>query len=145
MKNRKGFTLVELLAVIVVLAVISTIAFPIVNNMIDTSEEKAYEQIEKTIKKAAKNWETDNSNLLIEIDENDEMVNTSCYITLDRLKYEGYLENVETIDPIDDSSMDFYVVSFEFDENSYQYYNEIYTSEEEAQNYLDECPYNESE
>ncbi len=145
MINRKGFTLVELLAVLVVLAVISTIAFPIVGDMIDTSEEKAYEQIEKTIKKAAKNWETDNSNLLIEIDENDEMVNVSCYITLDRLKYEGYLENVETIDPMDDSSMDLYVVSFEYDIDTNQYYNEIYMSEDEAQSYLDECPYPESE
>lgn len=141
MINRKGFTLVELLAVLVVLAVISTIAFPIVNNMIDAAEEKAYEQQIKTIQKAAKNWEADNSNLLIEIDENDEMVNISCYVTLDRLKYEGYLENVETIDPIDDSIMDSYVVSFEYDIDANQYYNEVYMSEEEAQDYyLEPCP-----
>lgn len=124
--KKRGFTLVELLAVLVVLAVISTIAFPIVNNIIDESEEKAYKQQIKTIEKAAKNWSTDNSNLLVEIDDNDEIVNKSCYITLDRIKYEGYLETNDTINPIDDSNMNNYVVELNYDSNSHQYlYNVV--------------------
>lgn len=124
--KKRGFTLVELLAVLVVLAVISTIAFPIVNNIIDESEEKAYKQQIKTIEKAAKNWSTDNSNLLVEIDDNDEFVNKSCYITLDRIKYEGYLETNDTINPIDDSNMNNYVVELNYDSNSHQYlYNVV--------------------
>ena len=42
MKN-KGFTLVELLAVIVVLAIISIIAIPMIGNVIDESKKKALE------------------------------------------------------------------------------------------------------
>ena len=41
MKKRNGFTLVELLAVIVVLGVIALIAVPISKNLIDNSKEKA--------------------------------------------------------------------------------------------------------
>ena len=37
----KGFTLVELLAVVVLLAVIALIATPIIGNIIDTSKESA--------------------------------------------------------------------------------------------------------
>lgn len=145
MINRKGFTLVELLAVLVVLAVISMIAFPIVNDIIDSSESEAYEQQIKTFEKAAKNWIIDNGSLLVEI-ENDEMVNISCYVTVDRLKFEGYLEDVENIDPTDDSSMDLYVVGVEYDEYTNQYYNTVYFNEEEAQGAsLDECPYPEDE
>ena len=43
MKN-KGFTLVELLAVIVILAVISIITIPMIGNVIDESKKKALEQ-----------------------------------------------------------------------------------------------------
>lgn len=158
MINRKGFTLVELLAVLVILAVISTIAFPIVSDMIKDSEQRAYEQQIKTFQEAAKNWAADNSSLLIEIDDNDEMYNISCYVTVSRLKEEGYLEAVETIDPTDNTLMDSYVVSLVYEETESQYrsYNNIYINEEEAKaelytahdgtdQYLDKCPYPESE
>lgn len=39
--NKKGFTLVELLAVIVILAIIALIAVPIILNVIDDAREKA--------------------------------------------------------------------------------------------------------
>ena len=41
MKNRKGFTLVELLAVIVILAVLMVIAVPQILNVIESSRERA--------------------------------------------------------------------------------------------------------
>ena len=43
MKN-KGFTLVEILAVIVILAVISIITIPMIGNVIEESKQKALEQ-----------------------------------------------------------------------------------------------------
>ncbi|MEQ6047585.1 prepilin-type N-terminal cleavage/methylation domain-containing protein [Lysinibacillus capsici] len=40
-KNEKGLTLVELLAVIVILAIVAAIAIPAINNVIDNSRYKA--------------------------------------------------------------------------------------------------------
>ncbi|MEI3529752.1 MAG: type II secretion system protein [Bacilli bacterium] len=118
---KKGFTLVELLAVLVILAIIATISFPIVSNVLEKSEKKAYDQQIKEFEKAAKNFETNNSNLLIQIDENDEIQNISCYISLDTLKAGGYLEDKEIINPMDDSSMDNAVIDLQYDAGSNQY------------------------
>lgn len=42
MENNKGFTLAELLAVIVILAIISLITMPIYNNIINNSKKQVY-------------------------------------------------------------------------------------------------------
>ena len=39
MKNKKGFTLVELLAVIIVLAVVAVISIPVIGNLIDKAKK----------------------------------------------------------------------------------------------------------
>lgn len=46
---KKGFTLVELLAIIILLAVMSLVSFPIINNMIKTSKINNDKQLVKTI------------------------------------------------------------------------------------------------
>ncbi|HHT38306.1 MAG TPA: prepilin-type N-terminal cleavage/methylation domain-containing protein [Mollicutes bacterium] len=48
-RNKKGFTLVELLAVIVILAIILAIAVPGISNMIDNSKKSAFEADAKMI------------------------------------------------------------------------------------------------
>ena len=53
LKSKKGFTLVELLAVIVILAVILAIAVPGISNMIESSKRNAFESSLKMILKAA--------------------------------------------------------------------------------------------
>ena len=54
LKNKKGFTLVELLAVIVILAVIALIAVPIVSSMIKDSKRKTFETSANGLVESAK-------------------------------------------------------------------------------------------
>ncbi len=64
--NKKGFTLVELLGVITVLAIIVVITMPIVNETIKNSKEKAYKAQIKEIEKAAKDYTAENMNLILD-------------------------------------------------------------------------------
>lgn len=53
---KKGFTLVELLAVIIILGVIALITFPIVDNSIKNSKQAALEQTIDSILESARNY-----------------------------------------------------------------------------------------
>ena len=69
MKKKKGFTLVELLAVIVILAVILIIAMPKISDVIKNSKESSLETTAKLIasqaeKKYTENQVLDNSNTI---------------------------------------------------------------------------------
>lgn len=50
--NKRGFTLMELLAVIVILGIITMISIPIYNNIQDNSNQDNYEYYEKMVKSA---------------------------------------------------------------------------------------------
>ena len=58
MKN-KGFTLVELIAVLVVLSLISLIAIPTVNKSLKEYKQKLYDDAIRNIEQSAKNWGAD--------------------------------------------------------------------------------------
>ena len=53
---KKGFTLVELLAVIVIIGLIATITSPIITDVITTSKRKSFEDSAITLTKAAQNY-----------------------------------------------------------------------------------------
>lgn len=58
-KNQKGLTLVELLAVIVILGVIAAIAVPAIGGIISSSKVKADAQTQLLVANAAERWAMD--------------------------------------------------------------------------------------
>ena len=81
---KKGFTLVELLASLIVLAIISLIAFPVVNNVIKKSDEKLHNAQLQEIKEATEKWAYLNIDLLPDDGE-------SITVTILELKKSGFL------------------------------------------------------
>ncbi|MFA5408311.1 MAG: LamG-like jellyroll fold domain-containing protein, partial [Bacilli bacterium] len=91
--SEKGFTLVELLAVIVILAVILAIAVPSVSSIIEASRVKAYEANEASIIKATRDYLMENGS------EAPQSVGDISYIQLSTLISNQYLNDV--LDPKD--------------------------------------------
>ena len=82
--NRKGFTLVELLAVIVILAIIALITTVVVINIIETVKIRKYKVEEKSLEKAAELYYT-NSQIFPFQDE----------ISLNTLVEKGFINSVK--------------------------------------------------
>lgn len=93
--NKKGFTLVELIGVITLLAVIVLISVPIITSSINNTKQKAYNEQKNTIISGAKKW------IIVNGAKND----TSFTITLQELISAGLLEDDVLKDPRDDSNM----------------------------------------
>ena len=91
-KEQNAFTLVELLAVIVVLAIVLIIAVPGVLSIINKTKDSAYDRQVDMIKNAAKNYVT--ANTITWLGDNPK----STLVTLDMLQSGGYLDK-KIIDP----------------------------------------------
>lgn len=85
MKSRKGFTLVELIGVIILIGLIALIAIPSVDYVIKKTEDNAYEATVKTLMDGLRNWTTDNKELVYED-------GTEILLTLTDLKEQGYVD-----------------------------------------------------
>jgi type IV pilus assembly protein PilA len=91
MKDQRGLTLIELLAVIVILAIISAIAIPSILGLINNSKSDAHVANAQQMVNAAK----------MAIAGNDELRpvgSTDTFITLQYLEDEGYLETLKDPD-----------------------------------------------
>lgn len=88
MKNKKGFTLTEILATIVILGVILAIAVPSYNALSKKFEKEYYDKLDKSVLAAAKSYWKDNS------DKRPKELLKSDYIALDDLIKEKHIENV---------------------------------------------------
>ena len=64
LKNNKGLTLVELLAVIVIIGILSSLAVTAISKLLDRSTENYYKDQEDNIALAAQTYTNDNRNLL---------------------------------------------------------------------------------
>ena len=94
MKNNNGFTLVELLAVIVILSILITLAYTGVSKYLKETRNTTYKDFEKSITVGAENYLIEHS---IYIPKEGETVK----IDVSKLIDEGYVD--ELIDPMDSS------------------------------------------
>ena len=61
---KKGFTLIEIIAIIILLSVIALITYPVINNLITESKEKLYEKQISELERLSNTWVTKNTNKL---------------------------------------------------------------------------------
>ncbi|MBR3229569.1 MAG: prepilin-type N-terminal cleavage/methylation domain-containing protein [Bacilli bacterium] len=99
---KKGFTLVELLVVLVIIGMLSLVVYPSIMGVIKSSREDAYNSQIKVIEKVTKEWAVSNPEMLPEIDD----VNGECTcnpsskcISIDELKGSGYLSDDDVKNP----------------------------------------------
>ena len=94
MKDRKGFTLVELVAVIIVLGVLLVIAIPTISNYIKGARDISYDSHEKALQEAAKAYTIDcikNNEKNCTVPHDDETIN----IYVDRLIEDEYIGKLQ--------------------------------------------------
>ena len=108
---KKGFTLIELVAVIIILGVISLITYPAVNNAIKNSKEKAYNTVIDNLKNAAYLYTTEHK------------VDQPIYekiLSFSTLKQFGYLNDSDIINPIDNSNLQGCIL-YKWNHNQYEF------------------------
>ncbi len=119
MKKRNGFTLIELMAVIIILAVIALIVTPLIIGGIKESKERLYDTQLENIKSAAKSF-------MIDLDlEND----STLTLTLDELQKAGYVKEDIKNPKTGESFNKCLLVSVERKDNAYEY--EVIDTEDE--------------
>ena len=82
---KKGFTLIELLAVLSIIGVIILISSPIISSLISDSKKQSYKRQIEYIENAAKNYMSQNSLELPDMNEN----SIKC-IQISELKQKGF-------------------------------------------------------
>ena len=96
--KKNGFTLVEVLVVIVIIAVLSTIISPIVINLLSKNRQEMYENQVRTLEEASKRWSVDHAGEL----SSDE---SSYCLSLDELSNEGYISGSDLKNPVNDEDL----------------------------------------
>ncbi len=97
---KKGFTLIELIAVIVILGFILLIIIPTITDVLNDSKQKLNDTQQEQIVVAARNWGLENVSL------NEDNTPTKTEVTIATLQNEGYLEDKEIKSLLDKKAID---------------------------------------
>lgn len=98
MGRKNGFTLVELMGVLIIIGVLTLIIVPVATNIIKNQKEENYEQQVTNVVLASKNFGSDNL-MILPPTEGDYM-----FITVGQLKLLGYLEK-DIINPLNNEQI----------------------------------------
>jgi prepilin-type N-terminal cleavage/methylation domain-containing protein len=125
--KRKGFTLVELLGAIVILAIVLIIAVPTISSITNNQKSKAYNAQVSLILAKAQDWALKNVDNLAP----DYGIN---FVDLSSLVSQGYVDNTSINDPRDGTNMNgCIVITYNTSTSQYDYsYSDLTCSEEEA-------------
>jgi prepilin-type N-terminal cleavage/methylation domain-containing protein len=110
---KKGFTLLEILAVILVLAILLIIAVPILNNVINNSKIRAHDKNENMVIKAARHYVINNRSVLPTSDW------STREITLNQLQTNDLIGDIK--DPNSNVNCNGYVLLTKIESNNYEY------------------------
>lgn len=112
--NNKGFTLVELLSIIVIISFIAAFSFSVVTKKIKESKEKLYDSLINDIEEAGKKYMLQQETSLDQYH-----TNTLC-ITIEQLQNAGHLEKGEIKNPKNNEVLSGFV-QIQYDDNNNQY------------------------
>ena len=110
--KKRGFTLIELMAVIIVLGIIAVITVPKITNTVESSREQAYENQITSLVSAAKRWGASNSDKL----------SNETSVQFSTLFDEGYIKQKNVVNPKTDEPLDGCIkISYDEEYSQYKY------------------------
>jgi len=115
MKLKKGFTLVEMLAVVVLIGILVVITVPSIKTIMNNAKEKSLERQIASIIESTKGWSIENVD---ELPDN----NVPILVSLSELKEQGFLEDKEIINPVNNKEITGCIeIKYDLDFNQYKY------------------------
>lgn len=90
-KNKKGYTILELLAVIMILGILISLAYMGISKYLNRTKEATYKTFEENITSGVTNFLIDHSTYIPRVGE-------SLVVDVKKLVCEGYIDNIEDPD-----------------------------------------------
>ena len=115
MRNEKGFTLIELIAVVIILGLIALIAIPYFTGSMKTFREDYYDSLSTTVESAGKEFFKDNTKYL----PSKELYSSK--VSINNLIKQKYINNFEDYDGNECDLNNSYVIVIKKDRTTYSY------------------------